>query len=137
MKIAVPIWGGKVSPVLDTASKLLILETLDQNKICRTEAPLNEQEISRRCFRIQKLDIDVLICGAVSWPFSERLAASGINIIPGISGTVEEILEAYFGGTLNQSKFLMPGCKKIKAGQKNRQLSLKKSFKKKKGEETI
>ena len=112
MKIAVPIWEDKVSPVLDTATKLLIVETLNRNEIGRTEAFLDELEISRRCFRIRKLNIDVLICGAVSRTFSDMLAASGIDIIPGIAGTVEEILGAYFSDALNQSKFLMPGCKK-------------------------
>ena len=112
MKIAVPIWENKVSPVLDTAAKLLIVETLNQNEIGRTEAFLDELEISRRCFRIRKLNIDVLICGAVSRAFSDMLAVSGIHVIPGIAGPVEEILGAYFSGALNQSKFLMPGCKK-------------------------
>lgn len=126
MKIAVPIWEDKVSPVLDTAAKLLILETLDPSNISRTEAFLNEQEISKRCFRIQKLGIDVLICGAVSRPFSEILAAAGINIIPGISGAVEEIVAAYFGGTLNQAKYLMPGCSQIHASAGHKRLPLKK-----------
>lgn len=120
MRIAVPIWEDKVSPVLDTAAKLLILETLDQRKVSRTEAFLNEQEISKRCFHIQKLGIDILICGAVSRPFSEILAAAGVNVIPGISGAVEEIVAAYFDGTLNQAKYLMPGCSQLKpsAGRK-------------------
>ena len=112
MKIAVPIWEDKVSPVLDTAAKLLIVETLDQNQIGRTEALLGELEISRRCFIIRNLNIDVLICGAVSRTFSDMLAVSGIHIIPGVAGPVEEILGAYFSNGLNQSKYLMPGCKK-------------------------
>lgn len=127
MRIAVPIWEDKVSPVLDTAAKLLILETLDKKKISRTEAFLNEPEISKRCFRIQKLDIDVLICGAISRPFSERLAAAGINIIPGISGAVEEIVAAYFCGMLHQSKYLMPGCRQRQTGPINKPLSFKRS----------
>jgi len=126
MRIAVPIWEDKVSPVLDTAAKLLILEILDQKNTSRTEAFLNEQEISKRCFRIQKLDIDVLICGAISRPFSERLAAAGINIIPGISGAVEEIVAAYFGGTLNQAKYAMPGCRQQQTGSVKKPLPLQK-----------
>jgi len=129
MRIAVPIWEDKVSPVLDTAAKLLILETLDKKKISRTEAFLNEPEIPKRCFRIQKLDIDVLICGAISRPFSERLAAAGINIIPGISGAVEEIVAAYFGGTLNQSKYSMPGCRQKQTSPINKPLAFNKSSK--------
>jgi len=109
MRIALPIWEDKISPVLDTASRLLILETMDQKKFSRKEAALEEKEISRRCFRIRKLGVDLLICGAVSRSFSDLLQASGVNIIPGISGAVEDILDAYFKGNLNQPKFLMPG----------------------------
>jgi predicted Fe-Mo cluster-binding NifX family protein len=129
MKIAVPIWEDKVSPVLDTAAKLLIVETLNRNEIGRTESLLDELEISRRCFRISKLKIDVLICGAISRPFSERLAAAGINIIPGISGAVEEIVAAYFSGTLNQSKYSMPGCRQKQIGPNEKPLPFKKSSK--------
>jgi predicted Fe-Mo cluster-binding NifX family protein len=75
------------------------------------EAYLGEQEISRRCSRIRKLGVDVLICGAVTRTFSDLLKASGIDIIQGISGKIEEILEAYFNGALIQTKFLMPGYK--------------------------
>ncbi len=110
MRIVVPIWNDKVSPVLDTASRLLILDTDLDNRVLRSEAYLDEQDISRRCFRIRKLGVDVLICGAVSRSFSDLLAANGVRVIPGIAGSIEEILEAYFNGTLDQSKFLMPGC---------------------------
>jgi len=78
------------------------------------ETSLGEQEISRRCFRIRKLGIDVLICGAVTRTFSDLLEASGIDIIQGISGKIEEILEAYFNGALIQTKFLMPGYKNVR-----------------------
>lgn len=110
MRIVVPIWDGKVSPLLDTASRLLILDAGEGKHLTRSETFLDEQDISRRCFRIRKLDADVLICGALSRSFSDLLAANGIHVIPGISGAIEDILAAYFKGTLDQSKFLMPGC---------------------------
>lgn len=110
MRIIVPIWEDKVSPVLDTASKLLIVDTAGGKSISRAETLLDEQDFSRRCFRIRKLGADIIICGAVSRSFSERLKASGIRMIQGISGNIEDILDAYFNGNLQQPKFLMPGC---------------------------
>ncbi len=111
MRIAVSIWEDKVSPVLDTATKLLITESGTQKKGSRFEVFLIKKDISQRCSFIRKLEIDVLICGAVSRLFSEMLNASGIKIISGISGPVEDVLEAYFNGNLFKPKFLMPGCK--------------------------
>jgi predicted Fe-Mo cluster-binding NifX family protein len=111
MRIAVPIWEEKVSPVLDTATRLLITESETQKKGSRFEVFLIKKDISQRCSFIRKLEIDVLICGAVSRLFSETLKASGIKIISGISGPAEDVLEAYLNGNLLQPKFLMPGCK--------------------------
>ena len=113
MRIAVPIWEDKVSPVLDTATKLLITESGTQKKGSRFEVFLIKKDISQRCSFIRKLEIDVLICGAVSRIYSEMLKASDIKIISGISGLAEDVLEAYLNGNLLQPKFLMPGRKSI------------------------
>jgi predicted Fe-Mo cluster-binding NifX family protein len=111
MRIAISIWEDKISPVLDTASKLLIIENETEKEPSRFEAYLFKQDISKRCHFIRDLNIHVLICGAISCQFSEMLKASGIEIISGISGPVEDVLEAYKNGALLSSEFLMPGCK--------------------------
>ena len=38
MRIAVPIWQDKVSPLLDAASRLLIVETEDERESYLTQA---------------------------------------------------------------------------------------------------
>ena len=122
MKIALPIWEDVISPVLDTASMLLIVEMEEHGReISRFQIYLDEQDLVRRCLRIQGLHVDTLICGAVSRLFLTMLEASGINIIPEISGRTEEILEAYLRGDLFHSRFLMPGRKrtKLRQGKKN------------------
>ena len=111
MRIAVPIWEDRISPVLDTASRLLIVEKEEQQGAIRSETPLEEQDIHRRCLRIKGLGIDTLICGAVSRCFLRMLMASGIQIIYGVSGNHEDVLAAYFDGTLDHAGFLMPGFK--------------------------
>ena len=111
MRIAVSIWKNKVSPVLDTATKLLIIESGNQKEESRFEVYLVKRDISQRCSFIRGFEIDVLICGAVSRQFSGMLTASGIKIVSGISGPAEDVLEAYLHGNLFQSRFLMPGCK--------------------------
>ncbi|MBW2605492.1 MAG: NifB/NifX family molybdenum-iron cluster-binding protein [Deltaproteobacteria bacterium] len=111
MRVAISIWEDKISPVLDTAAKLLIIDDKNQKESSRFEADLLEQDMSRRCSFIKKLDLDVLICGAVSRQFLEMLKASGIKIISGISGPAEDVLEAYLQGALLHSGFFMPGNK--------------------------
>ena len=109
MKIGIPIWGDRISPVMDTASRLLIVETDGQKEASRFETYLEVQDLPHRCFRIHGLGLDVLICGAISRPFLRRLISLGINIIHGISGHPEDVLDAYLQGILHDSRFLMPG----------------------------
>ena len=108
MRIALSIWEDKISPVLDTAAKLLIVDN-DNHRESRFEAHLLEKDISQRCAFIRSLGIDVLICGAVSRHLIKMLTASGIEIVSGISGHIEDVLQAYYQGGVTQSEFLMPG----------------------------
>ncbi|MGD2124534.1 MAG: NifB/NifX family molybdenum-iron cluster-binding protein [Desulfobacteraceae bacterium] len=125
-----PIWENKISPVLDTASRLLVLDIEDQSEAARLEIYFDEHDLSRRRFRIQALGVDILICGAVSRPFLRMLTASGVSVIPGISGHAEDVIRGCLQGNLSQSRFLMPGFKRNGLRQNIQSLDLKKSLKK-------
>ncbi|MBC8463889.1 MAG: NifB/NifX family molybdenum-iron cluster-binding protein [Deltaproteobacteria bacterium] len=112
MKIGIPIWEDKISPVLDTASRLLVVETEGQKESSRFETCLDVRDNVHRCFRIQGLGVDILICGAVSRRLLEKLMALGMQIIPGISGHPEVVLKAYLQGNIDDARFLMPGFKR-------------------------
>jgi len=112
MRIAIPVWDDKISPVLDTASKLLIVEVEDQKESSRFEIFLDEYELSKRCIRIRGMNVDTLICGAVSQPFYRMLASSGIEIVRDIAGHPEHVLDAYLKNKLTTPEFYMPGCNK-------------------------
>lgn len=112
MRVAISIWEDRISPVLDTASKLLIIDKDNQKESSRFETNLLEQDMSQRCSFIRGLDLDVLICGAVSRQLSGMLKRSGIKIISGISGPAEAVIEAYLQGALLHSGFFMPGSKR-------------------------
>ena len=119
MRIAVSIWDDKISPVLDTASKLMVIENDARREVSRFEVYLLEQDMSKRSSFIRGLDLDVLICGAVSRQLSGMLKASGIKIISGISGPAEDVLKAYLQGGLMHSEFFMPGVKNNHIDSKN------------------
>ena len=112
MRIAIPIWEEKVSPVFDTAIRLLVVEVENNKEASRFLYFIDENDLAQKCNRIRKLKLDILICGAVSHPFLHMLLASGLNVIQQISGSVEEVLDAYLKGDIHHSRFLMPGCKR-------------------------
>lgn len=109
MRVAIPIWENKISPVLDTASKLMVVEVGVLDDASRFEIAFVKEDIASRCALVRNLDIDVIICGAVSRSFSSMLTASGVQMIPGISGPVEKVLAAYLDGRLESAGFFLPG----------------------------
>jgi predicted Fe-Mo cluster-binding NifX family protein len=128
MKIAIPVWENKVSPVLDTALRLMVVELNEKGPTSRFEIYLDERDLSRRCLRIQDLCVDTLICGAVTRHFSDLLKASGIELIQGISGQPEAVLNAYLDGTLAHSKYLMPGSNTAEFRDRLKPMDSKKPF---------
>ena len=87
MKIAIPVWDGKISPVLDTASRLVIFNVEEKKATWQDEAYLQGIDFVQKCSRIKELRVDLLICGAVSQHFGMMLVDSGIRIIPWIAGS--------------------------------------------------
>jgi predicted Fe-Mo cluster-binding NifX family protein len=112
MRLAIPIWNDRVSPLLDTASRLLLIDMKNGTETSRFEVFLDEHELVRRCLRIQGLGVHVIICGAVSRPLLKMLASGGITLIPEISGATEEVLQAFLKDALSHARFLLPGYKR-------------------------
>jgi predicted Fe-Mo cluster-binding NifX family protein len=112
MKIAIPVWEGKISPVLDTASRLVIFNVENKNATLKGETHLQGIDFIRKCSQIKEMRVDLLICGAVSRHFGMMLAHTGVRVIPWIAGSAEEVLNAYMNGKLFSPRYIMPGCRR-------------------------
>jgi predicted Fe-Mo cluster-binding NifX family protein len=65
--------------------------------------------IFERAREIQGLGIGVIICGAVGASFYNLLKEAGIDLVCGINGDIDDVIEAFRNGTLEQPRFRMPG----------------------------
>ena len=110
MKVAIPIWDGRVSPVFDVAQELLVAKIESDRKLHRTQQRLPDTGLVERVDRVNELGIDVLICGAISHPLEEMLSAKGVRVIPWICGPVEAVLQAFISAEPIAARFSMPGC---------------------------
>jgi predicted Fe-Mo cluster-binding NifX family protein len=120
MKVAVPDWQGRVSPVFDVAEQILLVDTDDRDvDPWRTER-LDSAGPHERARQLADLGVDVLVCGAISWPLEALLATSGIRVIPLVCGNVAEVVQAFCDGTLNDGQFAMPGCCRKRRQVRNR-----------------
>lgn len=110
MRLAIPSWQGRVSPVFDTAGRLMVSNVTHGSVSGTRHADLEDHEPRVLARRLLTLDVKVLICGAISHSLRMTLESRGIEIIPNVCGTVEDVLRAYLDGKLNSPAFLMPGC---------------------------
>jgi predicted Fe-Mo cluster-binding NifX family protein len=112
MKIAIPEWQGRVSPVFDVAERIWIYE-IDANAEHRAEpeiVSLRMTVLHDRAQRLVESEVRVLICGAISAELEELLISSGICVVPLVCGEIGAVVQAYRAEMLTDDKFSMPGC---------------------------
>ena len=109
MKVAIPAWTGQVSTVFDFARSLVLVELHSGKEVSRSEIPLDEYPSISRAGALSRLGVKVLICGAISRSLATVVTGYGIEIIPFVSGMVDEVLDAYLTGELADARFLLPG----------------------------
>jgi predicted Fe-Mo cluster-binding NifX family protein len=121
MKVAVPDWQGRVSPVFDVAEYVLLVDfdSDDDGGSGHTES-LGSTAPHDRARRLAELGVNVLVCGAISWPLEALVAAGGIRVIPLVCGEVKEVVQAFRDGTLENERFAMPGCCRKRRHVRNR-----------------
>jgi predicted Fe-Mo cluster-binding NifX family protein len=111
MRVAIPTWAGRVSPVFDVARELLVVDLDHDEELRRESHSLESVGVAQRVAAIGTLGIEILICGAISRPLETMVTASGVRLLPHICGDVEEVLRAFRTGRLSEDRLLhMPGC---------------------------
>lgn len=110
MRVAIPVWQGRVSPVFDVAGQILLVELVEGVERSRREHPLPDAEPEQRVAQLAELQVETLICGAISQALEALLTENGIKVYGRTCGNVDEVLGAFAGGTLGQPRFAMPGC---------------------------
>ena len=93
MKVAIPIFNGRVSPRFDFALKVLVATVEKEEVTGRDTYSLLNLNPIRRNSLLRELGVDVLICGGIS-DFSIRyLLDLGVEVVAMVSGEAEEVLE--------------------------------------------
>lgn len=120
MKVAIPLWQGRVSPVFDEAGRILVVDVSEGRERSRQEESLCNQNPFERAKALPGMGIDLLICGMISQTQRAALDSVGIRIIPHICGLVEDVIAAFLDGEIENGAFLMPGCGRRKRSRQHR-----------------
>ena len=118
-KTAFAYWGNRIAAVFDTARQLCIVEAEQGKIIAEAEEILPADPPVRKAMHLAEIDIDTLVCGAISRPFHEMIVSYGIRVIPFVAGDLREVIQAWIDDSLEKRDFIMPGC--CGAGRRRRQ----------------
>ncbi len=110
MRIALAVWNGRISPVFDSSQRLLIVEVEGGSVVGEREEPILHRFPPGRVGELRQLQIQTLICGAISRPLANLTAAAGIRLIPFVAGEINAVRDAFLAGRLPGPGFWMPGC---------------------------
>ena len=113
MRVAIAIWNDRISPVFDTSSRLVIIDVeqgAEHGHRIIFELGADSSP-TQRARRLTELEVNILICGAISRILAELVSASGVVVIPWVSGPAEGVLRAYLTKRLSDARWRMPGCR--------------------------
>ncbi|MCK5125512.1 MAG: NifB/NifX family molybdenum-iron cluster-binding protein [candidate division Zixibacteria bacterium] len=110
--VAIPLWMGRVSPVFDTATQILIVEIKNGRYTNREMIEVKPAGFTARISFLQARGVHKVLCGAISKNLHNRLCRSGIEVFSFLSGDVSKLLRAYSEGGRNLHEYLLPGCRR-------------------------
>lgn len=109
MKVAIPLFGSRVSPRFNYAQRILLVTVEDNEVVEKKEVWAGRWNLLQRVIRLTELGIDTVICGGIS-NFSIRLLASnGIRVVSWITGEAEEAIKLLLKGQLKSGVIMGPG----------------------------
>ena len=101
MRIALPIWLGRISPGADEATELLLVDVCDGAETGRETRRIDEYSLPRRADAFSRLQVDQLICGEISQVLQQSLEAQGVRVQANIYGKADRVLGAFMAGRLD------------------------------------
>jgi predicted Fe-Mo cluster-binding NifX family protein len=110
MRVAIPVWNGRVSPVFDAASMIVLLDIEDGQEKARTEVQVPARPLVLRVKLLVERHVDVLVCGAISQMLAEMCAAAGTPVVSWVAGPLDDVVRAVLTGALPSPSYTMPGC---------------------------
>lgn len=112
MIVALPICEKRISPIFDTAEKILVFDIRNGKIKDRHEINLDETFLPRRARILADHGIDLLICCGISKAMRSFLTARNIDVINGVIGETELVINAFLTRCLDNERFRMPGCRR-------------------------
>ena len=113
MKIAIPVFGSRISPRMDCAKRVLLIKVEETGRkvLFFEEKEFQTVEAGENIEFYLSNEIEVVICGAISIEMQAFLVKHEIRVISWVTGEAQKALDLFIEGTLASGTMLCPGMK--------------------------
>ena len=104
MQLAIPFFGNRISNRLDCSENFLFVSIENGIIIKCKKIRVLQKKPSALVNILNQLEVDVLICDGITEFYAQQLDNAHIQVIPWISGEVEDVMNKYLSGKLINHK---------------------------------
>ncbi|HIE28501.1 TPA: hypothetical protein EYP66_14570 [Candidatus Poribacteria bacterium] len=109
MRIAIPLFGSRVSPRFGCEPEVLIVDVEGRKEINRRKFSTMGLGIPERLSLLSSLAVNTLICGGIDIFCLRSFSSKGFQIIPGVIGEADEALRYFLSGKLRAGQCVRRG----------------------------
>jgi len=100
MKIAIPIFGKRISPRFDFSPEMWIIN-VEGGKVVRQEKlPTAHLNLPQRLEQITSNGVNKVICGGIDGFCQNQLGSRGVDIVQDVMGDAEIVFDLFMKGRL-------------------------------------
>ena len=100
MKVAIPIFGNRISPRFDFSPEMWIIEVERGEVVSQEKLPTANLNLPQRLEQITSNGIDKVICGGIDGFSLNQLGSKGIDVLEDVIGEAETAFDLFMRGRL-------------------------------------
>ena len=100
MKIAIPIFGNRISPRFDFSPEMWIVEVEKDEVVREEKLSTGNLNIPQRLEQITSNGVDRVICGGIDGFSRNELGCRGIDVVQDVIGDAEIVFDLFMKGRL-------------------------------------
>jgi len=100
MKIAIPMFGNRISPRFDFSPELWIIDVEGGEVVRQEKLPTAHLNLPQRLEQITSNGVDKVICGGIDGYCQSQLGSRGIEVVQDVIGDAEIVFDLFMRGRL-------------------------------------
>jgi predicted Fe-Mo cluster-binding NifX family protein len=100
MKIAIPIFGERISPRFDFSPEMWVIEVEGGKVVVQEKFPTTNLSLPQRLEQITSNGVNKVICGGMDALSKDHLRSRGIDVVQDVIGDAEAVFNLFMKGRL-------------------------------------